>query len=562
MDNITVEILSGSAAHRMLSNDEFLKHWYELFEYCEYATVCQHPSFVCTWYRTYREQWIPVIISSYNSSENLSGLWLLAYNQETRNLEHAGSYQAEYQTWLTLPGVDIAFLSKAWTKLKANFDFTELHFKYLPSSGLWETLKSVPNMLNYTVAKKYRRPLRNIEENAVKIIFSKKSRKKLNKLEMMGKVEFRRITCPYEFEKIFDELISFYDFRMGAVNSVIPFQKDKLKRTFYSDLLFADKNSFLVSVTYLNNRPIAGGLSGVCKGTIHLYLGMHSPFLEAYSPGIIHMLQLYEYLPNEAIKVIDFTPGGDAWKERFAASHDEVFHAVLFNSSIRKKRKEFKNIIAEQGKHTLCKLGIKPDKLKSKLFNIVDNLHITAEIIKYKRWKRFERELIMYEYKRNSSATFSEMGDIEVKRNSIEDLLSFKSGNSSFTCCKFLTKAHSLFEKGAVCYTVNSGKCVVAYGWMMHEQDEFTSESGQQPIALPARSAIIFNLYAHDEFSKPEINQILIDQMLKDAFSYSENQNVYVLTESKDLLMKKTIESMNFEYKKTYLKNLAMFGQN
>lgn len=547
-----MELIAGNLAHSLLNDDKFLNKWSTLYQNCPHATIFQDQSFICTWYETYRDKWQPVIIQSCNSTGNFIGLWLLAYNPETRTIAHAGAHQAEYHVWLSLPGEDIPFLSEAWAKLKRYFYFTELHFKYLPSGILSDILKSVPGMGDYSVEKRHRRPLLYIDDNVVKTLFSKRSKQKLNHLKKMGEIEFRRISDSIEFEQIFDELILFYDFRMGASNNIIPFQKDQLKRKFYSQLLYADKDSFFVSVTYLNNRPIAGGLSGLCKGTMHLYIGMHSPFLSMYSPGIIHMLQLCEHLHKEKINLVDLTPGGDLWKERFATTHDEVAHAIVFNSGLKKKQLELKNILSKQGKLFLIKIGIQPNKLKSILQKTCQNLRIASEIIKSRKWGNQDRELRMYIYNRNNTFIAVESLEDKIKRNSINDLLSFISNDSSPNCYEFLYEANTLMEKGASSYSVSLNNCLTANGWILKNQTVFKMAEIEQTITLPTKGDVLFGLYSHPKSSRLEINKALISHMLKETIAHNETENVYIFVQAKNILMRQAIETMDFQYQESY----------
>ena len=125
MNYLSIELIKGNAAHNTLADNQFLNQWSILYDKCNHATICQHPSFVCTWYKTYGQKWRPLIIKSCNSDGDLTGLWLLAYNPENHTLVHTGAHQAEYQVWITISGEDITFLSKAWILLKDHFDVKE-----------------------------------------------------------------------------------------------------------------------------------------------------------------------------------------------------------------------------------------------------------------------------------------------------------------------------------------------------------------------------------------------------------------------------------------------------
>ena len=552
MNYLPIELISGKAAHITLIDEQFLSRWSILFDKCKHATVFQHPSFVCTWYKTYHQHWHPVIIKSCNAEGNLTALWLLAYNPETRALVHAGAHQAEYHVWLALAGEDITFVTKAWTILKDHFDFTELHFKYLPSNLLSNILKSIPGIGNCLIVKKFERPLLNIDENVVKSVLSRQNRKRINQLKKIGNLEFRRITDPEEFEQVFNELISFHDFRMGAVNNILPFQKDQLKCQFYTSLLYAKKGAFFAGVSYLNNRPIAAELALICNETIHLNLGMHSPFLSMHSPGKIHIIQMCVYLIKENINLLDLTPGGDFWKEKFATIHDEVAHAVVYNSGFKKKQIELGNTIYENGKVLLTKIGIEPGKLKTSFLKMNKNFRTIAEIIKARKWSYFNRELRMYQCKKSDLLVMTNETYIRVNCNSIDDLLSYKPDLTSLTCGEFLSNANALIEKGAISYSICLNNCLAVCSWMLTNQTALDTTEVEQPISLPKGSAVFFNLYSHQELSNPDINKALIGHMLKEAFAQNETEYIYIFVQAKNVLMRQAIETMDFKYQESY----------
>jgi hypothetical protein len=62
---------------------------------------------------------------------------------------------------------------------------------------------------------------------------------------------------------------------------------------------------------------------------VHLAILCHSPFHARHSPGKLHVLKLGAELANEGFEALDLTPGGDAWKERFANTHDTVYELLV-----------------------------------------------------------------------------------------------------------------------------------------------------------------------------------------------------------------------------------------
>ena len=359
-------VFRGPTAYSLLTDDDFVIKWKALFRRCPHATAFQAPGFVSAWYRAYRDVWEPVIVETQDMQGTFTGLWLLAYNSESGILVHAGAHQAEYHAWLAAPGDDIQFLLSAWPKLISAVRFAQLRCKYLPAIYLADVLRTA---LGHNIGLRIRqhsRPLLRLEADEIRTTIAKKgNRSRFNRLKKMGKLEFRRITDTAELEPIFDELIDFYDFRQGAVNNSTPFRDDVYKRGFHLDLLSAASSDLLVTATLLDERPIAAFWGMASGPVVHLGMLIHSPFLAEHSPGKLHIMQLSEFLLQEGnTTILDLTPGGDAWKERFANEHDVVAEAVLYVSPWAARMDTVLEKAVLRGKQWLSVIGITPDKIR------------------------------------------------------------------------------------------------------------------------------------------------------------------------------------------------------
>lgn len=351
-----LEIIQRQPAHDLLKDSRFLAQWKTLCGKCPHATAFQSAAFAGCWYEAYRAAWNPVIVRWQDSNGELTGLWLLAHNPRTKELAHAGSHQSEYHAWLALPGEDIPFLSAAWAELTQRFSFSKLNFKYLPSVALGETLPKVSGMHGRVVIRKHARPLLKLDSVDISESFAKKSNKsRFNRLGKLGKVEFRRITDTLELERVFDDLIAHYDARQSAVNQSSPFRDDPMKRAFHTSLFKADPAGTCLTATFLDNRLIAAFWGTVSGKVVHLGMLVHSPSLAEHSPGKLHIMQLSEYLLSEGLEMIDLTPGGDPWKERFANAHDEVAEAVVYRHA---RDRFFSSVYSETRKRAKKLLGI------------------------------------------------------------------------------------------------------------------------------------------------------------------------------------------------------------
>lgn len=558
----TVNLVSDHNAYDLLNDEQFKVQWLSLFDQCDYATVFQHPSFVQTWYETYRLQWKPILVKYQDDDGHLKGLWLLAYSKEKKLLVHAGAHQAEYQVWLAQKDEEVNFITNAWNLLKRNVKFEELHFKYIPCSTLCSILKHIKGSSNCVIEKKYSRPVQELNDASLKSLFSKRNKQRMKHLSALGNLEFRRITCSEEFDKIFPELTELYDYRMGAVNGIRPFQDDKFKRQFYSNLLKNNKELFIVSVTNLNGRPIAGGLSGLTKGTVHLYMGMHSPLFNMYSPGITHMLQLSEYLYNNRIGRIDLTPGGDSWKERFATHYDEVAYVTLYRSNVKKAGVEFKHFMKSITKKLLAKIGINTPKIRETFHHHHLKIRTLTSIAKSQKWNYLDLKVELYECQSDSLKCSYTDDSIKVIINSLDNLLSFSPDGEIVTKRRFLHLANNLFERGAKSFSVKQGSDLQACAWILPNQSTFKISKSSEPVILPENGTVIFNFYVSSQLARKNECEKVICKILSAIKNATEDKFLYAFIESKNTKAITALQTADFRYLDSYSRELSHLWQN
>ena len=546
----TVEIIDGQQAHKLMSDHAFLGHWQTLKDKCMLATAFQSPSFVSEWYASYRAQWQPVVVRSHDSVGDLVGLWLLAYNPITNALVHAGAHQAEYHMWLALPGKDISFLSAAWAELKRRFNFATLRFKYLPSVALGNTLQTVPTMKSSVVVTAQSRPILTLDLENIKASFAKKSNKsRFNRLKKLGTLEFRHIKDSAELEQVFDELIAYYDFRQGAVNHSSPFREDRQKRAFHKALFAATPEETYVAATYLDERLIAAFWGMVSGRMVHLGIVAYSPFLAEHSPGKLHIMQLSENLLKEGKGVLDFTPGGDPWKERFANAHDEVAEAIIYRSVASRIQADTGDGLLQWGKRCAAQAGITPHKLRSCLL-ILRSMKPSNVIHKIMNWIGMDREFRIYRGDRILAQRYC--CDEQVRCNSLSDLLSFEPGQSWQNRDAFLSSALARLEHGESAYTVSIDGRLALSGWIVMNQAQSYIPDVKQSIIFPPGSVALYDFFVHPDFRGHGLYRATIGHILHSVFSVEGTQYVYISMPADNLPSKRTIETMGFEYQGSF----------
>ncbi|HEX8873518.1 MAG TPA: GNAT family N-acetyltransferase, partial [Nitrosospira sp.] len=491
-----------------------------------------------------------MIVESEGSTDGLTGLWLLAHDPETNTLAHVGAYQAEYHAWLVLPGEDAAFLSAAWVELTRYFKFEFLRLKYLPAVALGDLLRNMQGMRDRVIVRKHDRPLLKLNLQDLKESFAKKSNKsRFNRLKKLGKLEFHRVKDLAELERVLDELITYYDFRQSAVNHSAPFREDPNKRGFHIGLFKATPGDAFVSVTYLDQRPIAA-FWGLASGeAVHLGMLVHSPFLAEHSPGKLHVMQLSEHLLENGKKVLDLTPGGDPWKERFANAHDEVAEAIIYRSALARRKAVMLDGLLGWGKRHAIRAGISPSKVRFVLAALRRIRPFTI-IGKIKNWYGSSREFRIYRCDHALAERYTY--DERVCRNSLSGLLSFEPGESWQTRDGFLSSALSRLEKGESAYMVTIDNRLAHCGWMVKNQTESRMSEVQQSMAFPAGSVAFYDFYSHPDFRGRGLYRATLGHMLRDAFASSETRYVYISVLADNLPSRHVIETMGFGYQGSF----------
>lgn len=546
MSSQRVEMLIGPAALAFLCEPRFLAAWKIFSGRCPYATGFQSSTFVLAWYETYKTVYQPVVVWSKGQQGELLGLWLLAFNPVRHELVHAGAHQAEYHVWLALPESSTVFLECAWTVLQQQLTFRVLRFKYLPAVLLTDVLRAVPSMKNRLSIRIHPRPLVQLDATEIKESFAKKSNKsRFSRLKKLGALEFRRITNPEEFEQVFADLSAFYDFRQGAVNHTTPFRADPLKRMFCKALLDSASQETHLTVTTLAGRVIAALWGTVSGQVLHLGILAYSPFLSEHSPGKLHIMQLKDYLLKEGLEVLDLTPGGDPWKERFANGHDEVAETILYRSAIERSRTEALTRVLAWGKRSAAKAGIQPAKMR-RIAITLRRIKISAVVRKVRHWTRTQREFRVYRADRVLAERFDR--DARIMANSLEDMLRFEPGESWQSQSQFLSSALERLERGETVYTLCIEGRLAHYGWMVRNQTEAFMTEVQQSIVLPKGSVALYDYYTHPDFRQRGFYRATIGHMLYEAFTDTKAQYAYISVLADNLPSRHVVETLGFEY--------------
>jgi CelD/BcsL family acetyltransferase involved in cellulose biosynthesis len=498
-----IEVLIGEEVFDELSDEGFQRGWDELYEACPWGTVFQSRGFVACWYRTYRHDYLPVLLRG-GGEGRLTGLLALALPLGGGGrLVGAGHFEAEYQCWLTAEAEGESFITAALAALQERLPGHALHLRFLPPGAPLAWATADPHWRAQCVLEPARRPLMDMADPQLPKLLklSGQNKSKLNRLRRLGEVRLERVTDAAAFSAMLGELAVQYDFRQGALFNKNRFREDPLKAVFLQELFRL--GLLHATVLKVNEEVIAAMVAVSGQNWVHLQgLNIHSPLYARHSPGILHFFMLGKMLADEGAAVFDLTPGGDPYKERFATRHDVVHTlTIAANPSIRRK-KQIRKIIQAY----LTQAGMRPMSvelgIKRKIYTIRKALLSAKEIgliktlsdqVKATWYAKFPKAYLIKLPQDPKTQT-------TIRKDSLTDLLDFKSKGTSLTRWDFLEDAMRRLEAGEHSFTLARGGRLLACAWL--RAPKAGAMAGR--FTLPEGAAALHGIYCHpdhiDEF--------------------------------------------------------------
>jgi glycosyltransferase involved in cell wall biosynthesis len=491
-----VEVIRGAEARRLINDSAFVAEWSLLLSKCPWATSFQGHPYVGTWYKSYESKFEPLLLAWRSSAGVLQGLLTLAVSNATGHVIAAGGLQAEYHTWLSTPELGDVFPTRAMRALRRAIPNAKLTLHYLASGTPTVWLES-REAKRYCLIRPHSRPLMRLgdgSENA-KSLKKTTNKRKLKALEKLGPLTFRRVTDPAEFESRFDELVRLYDFRHGAVQGSDPFYAFGGRKEFH---LAMTRVPGLLHFTMMEvGGRLAAAHFGVPSGG-ELQLGMivHDPFLAKQSPGKFIMLFLAKMLHEEGFATMDLTPGGDAYKERFANDHDTVHTLTILPTPGARARTHASWRVKAFTKGLLARFGYTPFDFESFVGRLRKRpvATVRAALRHGRAWLGGREETVVYRHDSARSIDAPASAEIAIHKDAIDDLLKYVDDGSGETRRAFLSDALARIEAGQHVYTLVVGERLRACGWTCEPSAADALAEEVPGFTVPSDAVVILNV--------------------------------------------------------------------
>jgi len=486
----------------------------------------------------------------YTAGGEMDGLMALAVERANGRLTVAGSHQAEYQVWLALPG-DQTFIVECLARLR-QLGFPSLSFTYLPPGTPLDWLKD--EWASQSTIRSVQQPLLAVDNiGAVReSLTKKKNRRRLEKLRESGPLTFLELRTADELDTHYDDIIDFYDFRMGAVHGTCPFRDDPMKRGFYRELMAQDL--LHVTVTKIGEKLVASHIGVRNQNRVVLGIVGHSPFEAAHSPGKLHILQLGVLLHDEGFANLDLTPGGDSYKEDRATRYDEVHELTVFldkRALARHRRATRKQAFEKKIANTLRlnKQGL--SRWRSLLRNPVRWLASVLSSARQWMWSSAETRF----YRAETKAAGSD--DPGITRDSLRDLLCYQpNGQDSRSKQEFLSDSLAAIESGVHFYSLVRNNQLVNCAWVADATSKAPLKEVLRNHGYPPKSAVIYDFYAGPSHDRRD--SALLRQIVSEATAEG-SESVYLAISAKDGAARQAAEEAGFKYRDSVVTNVR-FG--
>lgn len=439
-----MELLTDQQAAAHLADPAFIREWNRLAQRCPWASCFQRPDFAVTWYRAYAERFQPVLAIDRDASGQLTGLLPLAI--DTRGaLSVAGEYQAEYQGWLCTPETGEIFMPEAIRLLRLRFPTASLCFCHLPA-GTPLGWAATGALAVRCTRRNVRRPILRFGDGSdIQRSLAKSGNKsRLRQLRRLGPVEFAKVTDPAEFGELMRQIADFQNARCLAVRGEEPFAVDPHKFNFHLAML---NTPGLLHVTTLRagGRLLSAHLNVTRGREAQLGLISHDPLLAHYSPGKLHILFLARMLHEEGFEQLDLTPGGEAYKERFANDADAIDSLEIHPSAARRTIAQTLHLLRQSAKRTLEQRQLAPCEVRrqmNQLRRLRPQRAVASLAGHLRRWVSDRRQTRIYQ------GSLRRVGGraMEIRCDTLHDLMAL--ARRSAEGAAFLSDAYARIERG------------------------------------------------------------------------------------------------------------------
>ena len=506
-----INILSRDESLEIIRDEAFLTIWDQLAHQTAHCTVIQEHGFAISWYLSYLELFDPMMVLGYDASGAIVGILPLAVARDSGAIFHAGENQAEYHGWICPKEYEEHFLLHTLIAIKKELRPKMWQWGWLPPAVTTDWLHADLLKKNgiYVNTVSLNSPLHNLDhpEKLKKITRHKSNKIKINRLKKTGKLKIERIRDRNRAEEVFGTIIDQYNFRHLSLYDTIPFKSDKHKREWHLKQIELMPEYTHFTVLWHGDELLASNFGCCTDNRVLLGLISYDPVKGAFSPGVVFLIKLMEFIKEEGFHYLDLTPGGDSYKERYANEH-----VALIKPGFSFSRYQWiKGYLIGSARTFLKKYMTAKDvaSIKNRARKNLSKL-LRRKVSAYTSGAP---SYFIYTKERQKVSLPDRLPPL--RRQQYKDLLLYEGYREDLTCKEIAYRSMKKFERGDRLYTMVSENELAASFWLAKSGKKHWHPDLKEKINEKENSFFIYDIYISSRADQKMIFQSAIQEILE-----------------------------------------------
>jgi hypothetical protein len=250
---------------------------------------------------------------------------------------------------------------------------------------------------------------------------------------------------------------------------------------------------------------------------------------------------------REGYRQFDLTPGGDAYKDRFANGQD-LAHTLTVLPSAPRRHKAYAYRLAVDASRTLLKrFDVTPIQVRHHVANLRHRPGpVAAGLLRRARaWVACRRETRVYFREIAAPGSETSPGAADVRRNALEDLLAYQPTGTGPSRQAFLSAALARLEEGEHIYTCTEQGRLLHACCMAEDPSPKSVEAIMPGLSLPAKSVLVHDLYVSCDVRPATA---LLRRILQDAAGVAGAIKVFVLLPAAGKRVQSVVDQMGLTH--------------
>ncbi len=523
---LKINIVSKEEYKKYIQCNDFIKKWDNFSKLSNHCMITQEYEFISSWYQFYTSLYDPLLILGYYDNE-LVGILPLALSKKDNSLCHAGAYSSAYHGWLCFKEYESEFLLQSLITIKQNLAIKKWHWLYIPPDVNTDWLKD-NRLKNHGIFVEIIESVSPIYQLADqtridKVRKSRSLRPLINRLKREGELRIEKIVDRKRADALFDVMANQSNFRKLALYNYLPFKYDPLRKDWYLSRLENNDNIQFV-ILWQGDKLLACSLAYCSKERVIGIMSSYDPVQSASSPGTVFFILYIDYLREKGYQYLDFTPGGESYKERFCNDYKRVIKPT-FTFDYQSRIKQESKLILKKYYNSLLKVK----KIDQTFKNIKNLKHKSIKTLcKNKIKANIEGKGQLFLYK-NPHFYTQQAGLYCVNQQHYPDLFLYKDIERCYLPKQMASDALRSFSRRDSLYSIVSDGELQLFAWLAIAGKKHWETCVYECLAESKNNYVIYDLYINPNCKDIEkVFSSFIDTVTQ-QFRQDKNKKLYLL---------------------------------